>query len=167
MKGLRLYPRWHRYRLSDDRCLELVHAATERGLVVSIPIRVEDYRQRSWLVDVPDVPPEEVAGLVKACPKTRFFLLNGIGFVNSVLGRKDNGLPANYAVEISRLSALLGNEIGGLIASLGVDRVLFGTGMPFSYPDPALTKLEVLEASPEDKAKIAGQNALKWLKEIR
>ena len=32
------------------------HAATERELVVSIPIRVEDPRQRSWLVDVPDVP---------------------------------------------------------------------------------------------------------------
>ncbi len=56
MKGLRLYPKWHRYSLTGDRCLELVHAATERGLIVSIPIRVEDNRQRSWLVDVPDVP---------------------------------------------------------------------------------------------------------------
>ena len=167
MKGLRLYPKWHRYSLSSDRCLELIHAATERGLVVSIPMRVEDNRQRSWLVDVPDVPLEEIVALVKACPKARFLLLNGIGFVNSLLGRKDNGLPANYAVEISRLSALLDNEIGRLLASLGTDRVLFGTGMPFSYPDPALTKLEVLKASKEDKEKIAGQNALKWLKEMR
>jgi predicted TIM-barrel fold metal-dependent hydrolase len=165
MKGLRLYPRWHRYSLSGGPCLELVHAATERGMPVSIPMRVEDYRQRSWLVNVPDVPLEDIVALVKACPKARFLLLNGIGFVNSPLGRKDSGLPANYAVEISRLSAVLDNEIGRLMASLGADRVLFGTGMPFSYPDPALTKLEVLKASKADKEKLAGQNALRWLKE--
>ena len=39
-------------------------------MVVSIPIRVEDNRQRSWLVDVPDVPLAEIAALVKAVPRT-------------------------------------------------------------------------------------------------
>src|SRR2546426_7883945 len=63
MRGLRLYPRWHRYRLSDEACLELVHAAAERGMVISIPIRVEDRRQQSWLVDIPDVDLEEIARL--------------------------------------------------------------------------------------------------------
>src|SRR5690606_38257892 len=33
MRGLRLYPAWHNYRLSDPCCLELVRAATERGLI--------------------------------------------------------------------------------------------------------------------------------------
>ena len=60
MKGLRLYPKWHNYALSDRCCLDLIHRATERRMVVSIPIRVEDYRQRSWLVDVPDVPLAEI-----------------------------------------------------------------------------------------------------------
>ena len=163
MVGLRLYPKWHNYDLSDPRCHELVHAATERGMVVSIPIRVEDYRQRSWLVDVPDLSLDEIAALVRAFPGARFVLLNGIGFARSPLGRSDSGLPANYFIEISRLSAVLASEIGQLVANLGPDRVVFGTGMPFKYPDPALVKLEVLEASEEVKEKIRWQNAASLL----
>jgi len=143
MKGLRLYPKWHNYALSDRSCLDLIHEATERGMVVSIPIRVEDFRQRSWLVDVPDVPLGEIVVLVKACPKARFVLLNGAGYTGSPLGQKDNGLPANYFIEISRLSALLANEVAQLVSRLGPERVVFGSGMPFKYPDPALLKLEV------------------------
>jgi uncharacterized protein len=39
MRGVRLYPKWHNFMLSDGRCLELVHAATERGMIISISIR--------------------------------------------------------------------------------------------------------------------------------
>ncbi|MEK7405259.1 MAG: amidohydrolase family protein [Acidobacteriota bacterium] len=163
MKGLRLYPRWHNYRLSDPACLELVNAAAERKMVVSIPIRVEDRRQRSWLVDVPDVELEEIAGLVKACPRAQFILVNGTGFVGSALGRKQSGLPANYFIEISRLAAVLANEIGQLVTNLGAERVVFGTGMPFNYPDPAVLKLEVLEASEDVKDAIRRRNAAKLL----
>ena len=163
MKGLRLYPKWHNYALSDRSCRDLIREATQRNMVVSIPIRVEDHRQRSWLVDVPNVPLGEIVTLVKACPRARFILLNGAGYTGSPLGKKDNGLPANYWIEISRLSALLANEIGQLLSRLGADRVVFGTGMPLKYPDPALLKLEVLDAPPEVKEKIRGGNALKLL----
>ena len=164
MKGLRLYPKWHNYQLSSPCCRELVNAATERGMVISIPIRVEDNRQRSWLLNIPDVPLKEIVEVVKAHPKTRFILLNGIGYTRCPLGRKDNGLPPNYAIGLSRLSAVLANELGQLIANLGAERVMFGTGMPFNYPDPALVKLEVLDASEADKEKVRSQNATSWLR---
>ena len=140
-------------------CIELIEAAVERGVVISIPIRVEDYRQRSWLVDVPDVPLEEVAELVKTCPEAKFILVNGIGFVNSQLGRKGSRLPPNYFVEISRLSALLQNEIGQLVENIGAERIVFGTGIPFKYPAPSLVKLEVLEISEDEKEMIRWRNA--------
>jgi uncharacterized protein len=126
-------------------------------------MRVEDHRQRSWLVDMPDVPLDDVAALVKACPEAKFLLLSGMGYVRSPLGRAGSGLPANYRIEISRLTAFLDNEIGALIKALGPDRMVFGSGMPFSYPDPALLKLEVLSADPEQKEKIAWRNAAEWL----
>jgi predicted TIM-barrel fold metal-dependent hydrolase len=163
MKSLRLYPKWHNYQLSSPCCRELVDTATERGMVISIPIRMEDNRQRSWLLNVPDVPLEEIVDLVKACPKARFILLNGMGYTRCPLGRKDNDLPSNYAIELSRLSAVLANELGQLITNLGADRVMFGTGMPFNYPNPALVKLEVLDAREADKEKIRSQNAITWL----
>jgi len=164
MAGLRLYPKWHNYNLSSPCCRELVNAATERGMVISIPIRVEDNRQRSWLLNVPDIPLEEIVELVKAHPKSRFILLNGLGYTGSPLGRKNNGLPSNYAIELSRLSAVLANELGQLITNLGAERIMFGTGMPFNYPDPALVKLEVLDATEAGKEQIRSQNAATWLR---
>lgn len=158
-RGLRLYPKWHHYGLSDACCLELVNTAARWDLPISIPLRVEDYRQRSWLVDVPDLAPAELVPLLKACPKGRFLLLNGLGYAGSLLGQKGPDVPPNFWIEISRASAVLANEIGLLIAKLGAERVVFGTGMPFNYPDPALVKLEVLDASPEDKEKIRWKNA--------
>ena len=62
------------------------------------------------------------------------------------------------------MSAVLANELGQLITNLGAERVMFGTGMPFNYPDPALVKLEVLDASEADKEKIRSQNAMTWLR---
>jgi len=162
-RGLRLYPRWHHYRLTDAACLELAHEATALGLVISIPIRVEDRRQQSWLVDVADVDHNEIAELVRAVPKGRFLLVNGSGYAGSVLGRRDNGLPANYSVDICLLTVELGNELGRLLDVLGEDRLLFGTGMPFHYPDAALMKLELLEASEAVKEKIRRGNAARLL----
>jgi len=163
MKGVRLYPKWHNYALSDRCLLDLIHQATERKMIVSIPLRVEDYRQRSWLVDVPDVPLAEIVDLVKACPQARFILLNGRGYTGSPLGKKDNDLPANYYIEISRVSATLADELGTLVSRLGPERVVFGTGIPFKYPDPSLVKMEVLDAPPEVKEKIRGGNAARLL----
>jgi predicted TIM-barrel fold metal-dependent hydrolase len=163
MRGVRLHPKWHSFMLSDARCLELVHAATERGMILSIPIRVEDPRERSWLIDIPDIALDEVAGLVRACPQARFLIVNGLGFQNTPLGRKTSGLPANYFVEISRLTAMLDDEFGTLIRDLGAERLVFGTGMPFSYPDPALLKLLVVSAGEEDRQRIAWKNIARWL----
>ncbi len=158
-KGVRLYPRWHNYRLTDPACLEMTRMAAARGMVISIPLRAEDRRQQSWLVDVPDVSHNEIAELVKAVPEAYFVLLNGQGFVNSVLGRKNSGLPPNYAVDIALLTVELANEVGQLISNLGEDRVLFGTGIPFHYADPAIVKLDILEAGDAVKNKIRTGNA--------
>lgn len=131
--------------------------------MVSIPIRAEDYRQRSWLVDVPDLPLSEIVELVKACPEARFVLLNGIGYTGSPLGKADSGLPDNYVVGISRLNATLGNEIATLLANLGPERLVFGSDMPIKYPDPALLKLEVLDAMEELQERIRNGNAARLL----
>lgn len=163
MKGLRLYPRWHGYKLTDAPCLELIHTAAARGMLVTIPIRVEDRRQQSWLADVPDVAHDEIAAAMKAAPEARFVLMNGSGFAGSVLGRAGNGLPANYSIEISLLTAMIANEIGQLLATLGEDRIVFGTGAPFHYPEPAVLKLEVLDVAERVKEKIRRGNALKLL----
>ena len=164
MRGVRLYPGWHNYRLTDTICLDLVNSAAARGMVVSIPVRVEDRRQRSWLVDIPDVAMEEIATLVGRSPEAQFIIGNSAGFTSSRLGRKESGMPSNYAIEISLIAAPPHDELAQLLAILGENRILFGTGMPFHYPDPALVKMDLLDAPESAKDKIRRRNALRLLK---
>jgi predicted TIM-barrel fold metal-dependent hydrolase len=120
---------------------------------------VEDRRQQSWLVDVPDVPADEIAGLLRAVPQGRFVLLNGGGYTGTVLGKANNGLPANYSVDICLLRAELDNEIGALIDTLGAGRVVFGTGMPFHYPEATLVKMEFLAGDAGVQRRVRVDNA--------
>ncbi|MFN7922696.1 MAG: amidohydrolase family protein [Bryobacteraceae bacterium] len=156
-RGLRLYPRWHRYALTSAECVELVNRAAGLGMVVSIPLRVEDRRQQSWLVDVPDVEKDEIAAIARACPRAHFVLGNGTGFAGSALTRA--GAPGNFSVDISLLTAAIQNELGQLVSRLGEDRILFGTGMPFHYPDPAILKVQIADLSQAAKSKIFSGNA--------
>jgi predicted TIM-barrel fold metal-dependent hydrolase len=164
MRGIRLYPRWHNYRLTDPACRELVQAATDLSMVISIPLRIEDRRQGSWLVDIPDVDREEIASLIGASPNARFLLVNGSGYDASSLGRKASGLPSNYVIDIALLTAEVPNETNRLIENLGEDRVVFGTGMPFHYPGPALTKLQVLHLDEKVKDRIRWRTAASLLR---
>ena len=159
IRGLRLYPRWHQYKLSDPECLELVRAAAARKLVITIPLRVEDRRQGSPLFDAPDVDKAEIAALVRAVPEARFVLMNGSGYLSSPLGRADSGLPPNYSIDFSLMHTEFENEAGQLMRILGEDRLVFGTGMPFHYPGPALAKLDLLGLSPATREKVVTGNA--------
>jgi uncharacterized protein len=163
MRGVRLYPRWHNYSLTAPACRDLVQAAADLSMVISIPLRVEDRRQGSWLVDVPDVDREEISSLIKMSPNARFILVNGSGYDASSLGRKVRGLPSNYVIDIALLTAEVPNEISGLIENLGDDRVVFGTGIPFHYPGPALTKMQVLDVHDRVKEMIRWRNAASLL----
>lgn len=163
MKGLRLYHKWHNHKLTDPACRELIAAATERQMAVSIPIRAEDSRQQSWLADVPDVTLAELGELVKACPSAQFIFVNGVRFANSFLGQKGNSLPANYSIDLARVTPLMTEELGKLLGDLGADRLVFGSGMPFNYPDPAWLNLELMAASAEEREKIRWKNAARVL----
>ena len=159
MSGLRLYPDYHNYTLEGEPCRALVNAATERKLVLSLPLRVTDSRQSHWLWRVPEVSPERAASLVRAFPNARFVLVNGVGYARSGLARRDSGLPSNYWIEISRSSAVMGGEIRQLVDALTASRVVFGTGMPMKDPMPALVKMDVLTATTRQKEQILSRNA--------
>ena len=107
---------------------------------------------------------DDIATLVRACPQAQFIIGNGAGFTNSPLGRKAAGMPSNYAIEISLVAAPPHDEMIQLLANLGEDRILFGTGMPFHYPDPAMVKMELLDAPESTKEKIRRRNAIRLLK---
>lgn len=158
-RGLRLYPAYHRYRLSDPCCHELMDAAAELKLVVSVPQRVEDYRQRHWLIDAPDVNLNDLAALVRSHPGTRFLLSNAVGVTGSDFVTRRGDMPDNTWVDICRPDVVYGKDAITLIEALGPHRIVFGSGIPFNYPEPAVVRLEVLQAQGYDVAAMGSGNA--------
>ena len=156
--GIRLYPQYHGYRLTDADGLALVDAATALGWAVQAPMRVVDRRQRHRWDLAEDLAPSALEEAVSLRPKTRWMVLNGMG----VNGRR---LPdeARYLVEISRLTAVLQRTIPSLLETAGPKHLAFGTGMPFKVAEPALLKLNILDAPARVKERIAWRNAAEML----
>jgi len=55
MSGIRMLPQYHDYKLSDDEAIEMINLANEMKMVISLPIRMEDRRQRHWLDKASDL----------------------------------------------------------------------------------------------------------------
>lgn len=162
-RGLRLYPTYHTYKLTDACCHALIDAAAALNMVVSVPQRVEDYRQRHWLINAPDVDLGEFAALVAAHPNAKFMVTNAAGAGGSDFVTKKDDLPANYWVDLCRPDAVYTNEAQGLIDALGDHRMVFGSGIPFNYPEPAIIRMEALEKQGYNTAAIGAENARKLI----
>ncbi|MGI6208715.1 MAG: amidohydrolase family protein [Anaerolineae bacterium] len=158
MRGLRLYPAYHQYDLTDGPSLELINAATEMGLPIALPMRVVDARQRHWMDTERNLTVPEIDAVVKACPQTSFVILNGLGLESSSAFEPDPSGKRQVMADLSRMTAVLANNLGAMIARFGPGSVVFGTGIPFKYPRPAFLKLEILEADKATKEAIRHGN---------
>jgi len=162
-RGVRLYPTWHQYKLSDGCCHDLCTAAAELGMVVSIPQRVEDYRQRHWLLDTPDVNLNEMAVLAAAHPDTKFLVTNAAGVGGSDFVTKKDDRPDNTWVDMCRPDVVYTKELERLVEALGADRIVFGSCIPFCYPEPAIVRMEVLRDLGVDVEKVGSGNSSQLL----
>ena len=165
VRGLRLHPNYHDYDLSGENATALIQEATNRGLPISVPVRMEDERQSHWLVKVPGVPVHQIIEAINQSPEATFILTHlhfqeAEQIINACPKRQ------NFLIETTS-HYLLGdypNHLQTLIDKMGVHRILFGSGMPLKYPQAALLKVECLQVSGEEKGKILGENAAKLLK---
>jgi predicted TIM-barrel fold metal-dependent hydrolase len=163
MPGIRLFPHYHNHKLTDYFSLNMIHNATNRGMALSVPMRVVDRRQRHWLDNVGDLAISDIEHTMQECPEAKFIILNGRGFQNSGLIKDETLGSSEFLIEISRLSVVLQEEIPKLIEALGPEKLAFGTGIPFKYPGPALLKMQILEIPEESKEKIRWRNVARML----
>ncbi len=163
-RGLRLHPSYHMYALNDACCHELVDAATELGMLVSIAAlySVADIRQRHWLVDPPDVPLQDIAWLVAEHPDARFVVHAGDSSGSDLVQKADE-LPANYWLDMAFMDPLYHKGLQTVKDRIGAERLVFGTSICFRYPESALVRMEALQATDEEKESIYNGNMLALL----
>ena len=160
MKGLRLHPNYHDYRLTEDCASDLIKETVDRGLPVSIALRMEDERQHHWLVRVPPVSTYDLAEAINRFPEATFILTyihyrEAEPILNACPDRE------NFYIELTShyLFGAYPNQLQSLVEKMGAERILFGSGMPLKYPEAALMKIECLDVSEEEKEKILHKNA--------
>ena len=158
LRGLRLYPQYHGYKLVEEAALALVDAAVELGWAVQVPMRLVDRRGRHPMDLGEDLLPADFEAAIAARPHARWMVLASAGLD----GRR---LPpeATCAIEISRLTAVLRRDIQRLLEGVGPERVVWGTGMPLNMAAPALLRLQALDVDDEVRDRIAWRNAAEML----
>lgn len=156
MPGIRLYPNYHQYALTDPLCRELLDLCGQRGRLVQIAVALEDERTQHPLLKMPAVDVRPLPDLLKQLPRVQVVLLNALRSV-----RVDD-LPTycesgRLSVEVATLEGAAG--IDKLLRSVSHERILFGTHFPFFYAESAVLKLRESELAGVQREAILFRNA--------
>jgi predicted TIM-barrel fold metal-dependent hydrolase len=156
MPGIRLHPDVHGYSTADPILAEALSAASARGLVVQVPLQMEDPRTRHARLDLVEVDPAPLVELVGEIPGLRLVLLNAGRFLGPAAGELFGA--SRLLVDIATVEGVGG--VDRLIGALGVDRIVFGTHAPVFIPESAVLKLRESSPSPAALDAITRSNAL-------
>ncbi|MGW8180139.1 MAG: amidohydrolase family protein [bacterium] len=163
MKGIRLYPKYHDYALTDPPCIELVKRARDRGFPVALTLRMVDSRQRSWMDIEKEWELKEIVPIVRAVPDAKYIVLN---LANSTeLSKEDEGLVRESRLLFDTSGREL-TALPGLLSRFGKEKFAFGTHTPILDCLTGLLRIEALrtdEADEKTKEMLRSGNAKKFL----
>lgn len=170
MRGIKLYPQYHDYQLTDPSCIELVQLARNHDLVVGLTIRMVDSRQKSWM-DIDHVAGtsnsewalKDFIPIVREVPDAKYFILNLANSLN--MGEEDSALITKGKVLFDSSGRMVLN-MGEALNQFGKEKFAFGTHSPILDYLTGLLRIESLrpeEADEETKVLLRSDNALKML----
>lgn len=180
MKGVRVYPQYHDYEITEPSFLELVRIARDRGLPVAIDIRMVDSRQRSWM-DIPvfdynapaktDIILKEwkvknIIPLIREFPDAKYIIVNVAN--DWSLNTEDTDLirKANVLFDTSGRAIRGDDTLSELIKRFGKEKLAFGTHSPILDFLTGLLRIESLsdsEADNDTRELLRSGNARKML----
>jgi hypothetical protein len=163
MKGLRLYPKYHDYELTDPACIELVEITRDRGLPVAFSFRMMDARQRSWMDIEREWNLKDVIPILKAVPDARYLLLNHCNDAKLTAQEEAVFKRATVLIDTSGRSV---NTLPELLKKYGAEKFAFGTHAPLLDYLTGLLRIDSLRKDEGDermKEMMKSGNAKKFL----
>jgi uncharacterized protein len=180
MKGIRLFPKYHDYELTDPSLIELVKQVRDRGLPVSIDIRMVDSRQRSWM-DIPvfdhnatvksDVILKEwalnnILPIIREVPDAKYIIVNLANSIKVNDEEMDLINKTNLLFDTSGRVIRGDNMLSDLLKRFGKEKFAFGTHSPIlDYLTGRLRIESMTEAEADEPTKemLRSGNAKKML----
>lgn len=156
MKGIRLYPKYHDYEITEPALIELVKRARDRGVPVAFNYKMVDSRQRSWMdIDYvaytpkPEWSLKDIFPIIKAVPDAKYMILN---VTNSMqLSAEDNEAFKRADVLMDTSGRTL-TDLGSLLKTYGKNKFAFGTHSPILDYLTGMLRIESLRENEADEA---------------
>jgi len=140
LSGLRIHPTYHGYALDDPAVLDLTSVLAGAGCPLFVALYVDEERFQHPSIRVPEVRLGEIEALIASAPRTTIVL---------------NGLKITQAAELFASGVALDRVVldvdamdqgyAGLhtfVTQHGVEHLVYGSQMPFLYPEAALMVVE-------------------------
>jgi hypothetical protein len=144
MKGIRLYPQYHDYEVTDPSLVELVKLARDYRVPVVFDIRMVDSRQRSWL-DIPvfdynakikkDIIFKEwslqnIIPLIKEVPDAKYIIVNLANSISLDPGDIELIKSRDVLFDTSGRAIKAEDTLSELLKRFGKEKFAFGTHSP-------------------------------------
>lgn len=170
MKGVRLYPKYHDYAMTDPSLIELVKRVRDFDLPVAFTLRMIDSRIRSWM-DIPYVAgttkPEwtvkNIVPIVREVPDAKYLILNVAN--NIMLDGEDMELFKKASIVFDTSGRQI-NRLPELLKTYGKEKFAFGTHSPILDYLTGLLRIEALretQADNETRVLLRSGNAKRML----
>ena len=168
MKGIRIYPKYHDYDVTDPSLIELVKRTRDHGLPVAIDIRMVDSRQRSWM-DIPlfegnaavkfDIITKEwavknIVPIVREVPDAKYIIVNVANSIRLNIEDMEVIKKANILFDTSGREIRGDNSLFELLKRFGNEKFAFGTHSPIlDYLTGRLRIESMSEAEADEQTK--------------
>lgn len=169
MPGIRIYPIYQMIDLGDPLFVKLLHAVTERGMILQIVGDMEDSRHLHPIVAVRPLSFEPLLKLLKELPGARVQLLHWNGRMGPKL-LDQLVQETTVTLDISRLESngaigrlIEGKPWSGSAAPVPVERLLFGSHAPYFPVEANILRLFESPLTLQQMTAIMHQNAERLL----
>ena len=157
MRGLVLYPNYHRFSLSDAENPELLAAVdicSSNRAPVFVQIGLEDPRRQYRRLIVEDASAEAVGVFASRHPDLKVIAL---GIKYSQVEHIHTPWPKNLWFDTSNYERL--GDLEHAVQTYGEDRILFGTNTPLLHPRANVDKLQCADLTSGQREAIVHRNA--------
>ena len=155
-RAVRLYPALAQgYHLGSPFADEIVSTAGLLGIPVIVPTRPMMHFR------FPPLPIDQVAALAERHPQTNIILSGPNYLLEFTTAVEVIRRCANMTIEISCMQGF--QSLSRLVAAIGANRVLFGTGLPLHYPACGITKLDHSMLANHLQNAVSSENAIRLL----
>jgi predicted TIM-barrel fold metal-dependent hydrolase len=164
MPGIRLHPNYHGYALDEPRFGRLLHLAAGFRLIVQVVAWMDDERHMQLSPPATHVDLKHLAEKVAPLGELRLVVSNGDSTSQDEAFRALSSLKQVY-YDFARATSAA--EIRQLGDTIGIHRVVFGTGAPLHSFEPVRARLGELQLSASDLRAIRRTNARRLVWQAR